>query len=147
MDHLVTVRVLRGRRNALADEIAAMEVDLAYRRSTLANLDAVLLSLDPDYKPEGKARQRRKAAKLFRPGQRCQAILTVLRAAKGRPMALKEVVAGVLQNGGVVSGESAAVEKRTRDGLIYLASEERITKIGNGTEARWTTAPADRHRL
>jgi hypothetical protein len=139
MDHLVTVRVLRGRRSALADEIAAMESDLAYRRSTLANIDAVLLSLDPSYKGTGKARQRRKATKLFRPGQRSQAILAVLRATKGRPMTLKEVTAGILQNGGVASGESAAVEKRTRDGLCYLTSEGRITKTGTGIEARWAS--------
>jgi hypothetical protein len=139
MDHLVTVRVLRGRRNVLADEIAAMEVGLAYRRSTLANIDAVLLSLDPAYKADGKTRQRRKGMKIFRPGQRCQAILAVLRAAKGRPMALKEVVAGVLKNGGVVSGESAAVEKRARDGLCYLTGEGRIIKTGTGIEARWAS--------
>jgi hypothetical protein len=130
---------LKAKRASLAGEIAAMKKKLAWAEDSLRHVDACLMLLEPTGDPSAiPAKRPQKRVKLFRQGELSGSLLAILRASRV-PLSTIEVVAALIERGGLSDDAKAALAPRVRGNLSYLESLGRIAKLGHGRGARWTS--------
>ena len=128
---------LKTKRATLASEIVDLESQLRHRKESMFHVDATLRLLDPSIEPGDIPNKRlTKRIKLFRQGELSRTIVDALRRA-GHPIGTREIVDALLAFGG--HGESArkAVAGRVRGNLAYLVRRGKVSKEGDGKDARW----------
>jgi len=133
---------LRNKRATIASEIVQTERHLRHLRESLVHVDATLLLLDPEVKPETIPNKRLhpKRVKLFRQGELGRMIFDALRHGNQDGMSTQEIVTALLEAGGHDDTARGAVSGRVRGNLAYMERREKVVKVGSGRGAVWRIA-------
>ena len=135
------ITALRDRRATMAGEIVRFKQGIRDREKQLAHLDATLRVLDPSYRANSIAPKRLRRVKLFGSGELNRLVIDALRRAEGSPMASHEIAKAIVEHKGYGEEAIHALTRRVRANLSYLRSNQRVRKIGDRLEAKWTILP------
>jgi hypothetical protein len=132
------IAALKDRRATLAGEIVRFKQGIRDREEQLTHLDAVLRTLEPEYRASTVAPKRIRRVKLFGNGELNRLILDALRRANGTPLSNGEIADAILAAKGYGQEAKHALIRRVRANLSYLMRQRgSVQKSGERMTARW----------
>lgn len=132
------IAALKDRRATLAGEIVKFKQGIHDRLEQLSHLDAVLRTLDPEYRADTIAPKRIRRVKLFGGGELNRLILDALRRADGKPLSTPEIADAIIAAKGYGHDAKHALVRRVRANLSYLMRQRNaVIKTGERMTARW----------
>jgi hypothetical protein len=139
------IAALKDRRATLAGEIVRFKQGIRDREEQLSHLDAVLRTLDPEYRADMIAPKRIRRVKLFGNGELNRLIIDALRRANGVALSTPDIAEAIIAAKGYGHEAKHALIRRVRANLSYLLRHRKsVVKTGERLTARWGLPRLDR---